>query len=91
MVAVVLVLLTGVSWMVPLPDAVTPVSVPATDEVHVYVVPATLEVGTKLSCSPPQIVWLSALAAVVITGVGLTVTVTFTGVPAHPFDEGVIE
>jgi hypothetical protein len=77
--------------MAPLPEADTPLSVPDTEEVQVYVVPAIVEVGMKFKASPLQIASARSLAAVVITGVGLTVTVTSTGVPEHPFEEGVTE
>jgi hypothetical protein len=41
--------LIGVSVIVPLPDAVTPVNVPITVEVQLNVVEPILEVGEKLS------------------------------------------
>lgn len=84
------VALTGVSVIVPVPLAFTPVSTPITDEVQLYVVPPMDEVGKKLNGVPLQISWISDVEEFVITGLGLTVTMTSTGDPVHPFAVGMI-
>lgn len=47
--ALVEVGLTGVSVIEPVPLALTPLSVPITEDVHVYVVPDTEAVGLKFN------------------------------------------
>jgi hypothetical protein len=48
-----------------------------------------VDAGRKLSASPLQIVWASVTGLFVITGTGLTVTVTSSGAPAQPLADGV--
>ena len=77
--------------MAPLPLAETPVNVPLTEEVHVYVVPGVIdEVGVKFKAVPLHIVWLKDDAVLVIVGRGLTFTITSTKFPAQPLAVGVI-
>jgi hypothetical protein len=86
--ALVLVPFTGVSFTGPEPVADTPVSVPITVDVHANAVPVIDEVGTKFNAVLLQISLMSVEAVLVTTGVGLTVTVTSTGVPPHKPAEG---
>ena len=58
--------------------------------VQLKVVPAIEEVGKKFNGVALQISRISEVDVLVITGLGLTVTVTLTGVPAHPLAIGVI-
>ena len=61
---------------------------PDCETVHVNVVPVTLLVNAIDDAVPEQI---DCDAGVAITfGVGLTVIVTFIGVPGHPFAVGVM-
>ena len=76
--------------MAPLPLADTPVSVPITDEVQLNVVPPMDDVGRKLSDVPLQISWIKDVEVLVMAGLGLTVTVTSTKLPAQPLAVGVM-
>ena len=49
-----------------------------------------VEVGKKFSASLLQICFEKSAAALVIAGTGVTVTVTSTGSPEHPFADGVM-
>ena len=88
--AVLFVVFTGVSVTELLPVGLTPVNVPVTLDVHVYVVPEIDEVGKKLSAVPLQISSISEAGDVVITGLGFTVIVTSSVLPLHPLAAGVI-
>jgi len=44
----------------------------------------------KFNGSALQMTWTRLLAGVVITGVGMTVTVTSSGAPEHPLAAGMI-
>ncbi len=82
---------TGVSVIAPVPEAVTPVAVPALIAlVQFNVVPVIDVVAVKFSAVFEQIVVVRLDAVFVIAGDGFTVTVTFTAVPEHPFAVGVI-
>jgi hypothetical protein len=60
------------------------------DEVHVNVVPESVEVGRKFNVVALHISAISVEAEFVITGLGETVTITSTGVPGHPPAVGVM-
>jgi hypothetical protein len=69
------------------PDAVTPPGVPLNTElVHVYVELATLIVGVKAAVPAPQNV--AGAGALVIVGIGSTVTTIVNGVPAQKVGVG---
>ena len=76
--ALLLVAFTGVSVIAPVPEALTPVSVPITFEVQLNVVPVIEDVGRKLSDTPLHISWIREVGEFVITGLGLTVTMAST-------------
>ena len=76
MTALALVAFTGVSVIAPLPEAVTPESVPIIDDVQLKVVPVMEEVGRKLSAVPLHISWINVVGEFVIVGFGSTETVT---------------
>jgi hypothetical protein len=84
MTALVFVAFTGVSVIGPIPLADTPVSVPITDEFHIYVVVPIVLVGVNESGVPLHISWNKDAVAFVITGRGFTVTSTRIGVPKQP-------
>ena len=86
--ALVLVPLTGVSVIAPVPLDDTPERVPITDDVQLNVVPPMVDVGRKLSEVPLQISCINEVDEFVIAGLGLTVTSTSTKFPEHPFAEG---
>lgn len=90
MTALVFVALSGVSVIAPVPEAVTPVRVPITEEVQLNVVPLIVDVGRKLNEVPLQISWIKDVDEFVIAGLGLTVTTTSMKVPEQPFAVGVI-
>lgn len=83
---------TGVSPIVPVPEAFTEAALmgPLMVDIQEYVVPAIVDVGRKFSVSLLQICLEKSDALLVITGTGVTVTVTSTGAPSQPFAEGVI-
>ena len=70
----------------PLPAVAPDTSV--WDTVHVNVVPAILLVSEMDVVLPEQNSWDMGVA--VVTGFGLTVTMIVTGIPGHPFANGVI-
>ncbi len=80
----------GESVIAPVPLALTPESVPNTVLVQLKLVPAMVEVGSKFSASPLQVLTINGADGVVITGCGFTVTVASTKLPLQPFAEGVI-
>jgi hypothetical protein len=86
----VFVALTGVSLIMPDPEALTPVSVPITVEVQLNVVDPMLEVGRKFRGVPLQICCMNDVGEFVITGLGVTLTVTVMGLPEHPLAVGVM-
>src|SRR5690606_38048411 len=88
--AATFVLFTGVSVMAPGPEALTPVSVPTTLDVQLNVVVGTVDVGSRLSVSPLQMLCMKEVGGVVMTGFGLTVTVMSRGVPGQPPASGVM-
>ncbi len=72
-----------------MPFGVFPVTVPATDELHAYVVPLTFDVGITSVVLWPLHKVCGGIAFIV--GSGLTVTTKFVGVPGHPLAVGIIE
>ena len=83
-------MLTGVSVIFPEPLAVTPVMVPLTDEVQLKVVPPMEEVGKKFKAVPLQIDCIRLEGVLVMTGFGVTLTVTEMIDPLQPLALGVI-
>jgi hypothetical protein len=73
--------------MVDPEDAVAP-ETPDCTTVQAKVVPANVLVRAMDGAVPEQIVWDPGVA--VATGVGFTVTITDSGVPAHPLAVGVM-
>ena len=67
-----------------------PVTVPLTDEVQVIVVEPIVDPGRKFKEAPLHTDCIKLAGVLVMTGTGLTVTVTSIGVPGQPFAEGVI-
>jgi hypothetical protein len=90
MTALVFVPLTGVSVIAPDPLADTPDNIPMTFDVQLNVVPPIDDVGKYASDVALQISCINEDGVSVITGFGLTVTTTFTGIPEHPPAVGVI-
>jgi hypothetical protein len=82
--------LTGVSVIAPVLLAVMPVIEPTTVEVHVITGLPKLVVGVKFSAVPLQIEVVKLEALFVITGTGLTLTVTDVVLPLQPLAVGVI-
>ena len=78
------------SLITPDPDALTPDSVPITVEVQLNVVDPMFEVGRKFSGVPLQICCINDAGEFVITGLGVTLTVTVMGLPEQPFAVGVM-
>jgi hypothetical protein len=72
------------------PETVVPSIGPVNEDVQEKVVAAIDDVGKKPSASWLHICREKSEAELVITGTAVTVAVTFSGVPAHPFDSGVI-
>jgi hypothetical protein len=87
---VVFPVFTGVSVIGPVPLAETPVNVPLTEDVQVIVVPPIVEVGRKFNAVPLHTDCIRLAAELVMTGTGVTVTVTSNGVPGQPLADGVI-
>jgi hypothetical protein len=79
-----------VSLITPDPEALTPDSVPTTVEVQLNVVDPMLEVGKKFSGVPLQICCMNDDGEFVITGLGVTLTVTVIELPEQPLAIGVI-
>jgi hypothetical protein len=88
--ALVLVAFTGVSLMVPVPDALTPDSVPMIVEVQLNVADPIVEVGKKLSGVALQMSCIKDVGVLVMTGLGVTLTSTEIGLPGQPFALGVM-
>ena len=88
--AFVVPVLTGVSVIAPLPDAVTPVAVPEVTAPVQFKVDVIEVDAVKFKAVFEQIVVVRLEGVLVITGDGFTVTVTLTGVPEHPLAVGVI-
>jgi hypothetical protein len=86
----VLVVFTGVSVIAPFPDGFTPERVPITLDVQLKSVEGTDDTGNKFSASPLQMLWMNEAGGDVITGLGLTVTVTSIKLPEQPSAIGVI-
>ena len=81
---------TGVSVIAPVPEAVTPVAVPELTTPVQFNVDVMEVDAVKFKAVFEQIVVVRLEGEFVIDGEGLTVTVTLTGVPEHPFAVGVI-
>jgi len=75
-------------WAMAEPEAAVAPETPDCTTVHTKVVPVTLLLRATEDAVPEQIVWEAGAA--VATGVGLTVMITVTGVPAHPLAVGVM-
>ena len=76
--------------MTPAPAAGTPVIVPDTVATQFMVVEPMLDVGKKFNASPLQMTCVRLAGVLVMTGTGLTVTVTSSGAPGQPFAAGVM-
>lgn len=86
-VAGLLVVLVSVPEILPDPLAAIPVTAEVLSLVQLKVVPVTFPVKLIGVIAPEQTVCAATEAMAV--GVGLTVTLKVTGVPVHPFAEGV--
>jgi len=75
-------------WAMVEPEAAVAPETPDCTTVQAKVVPANVLVRTMEGAVPEQIVWVPGVA--VATGVGFTVTITDSGVPAHPLAVGVM-
>ena len=75
------------TWSIVDPDPSDAPETPVCETVQLKVVPVTLPVSAIDGAVPEHIVWEAGV--VVATGMGFTVTITVTGVPAHPLAVGV--
>src|SRR5687768_13595810 len=83
------VVLVSEPLILPLPLAGIPVVLAVLFLVQLYTVPATLPVKTiVVTAAPEQIVCDDGVATAL--GVGFTVMVLVSGVPLHPFADGVM-